>query len=278
MWNTSCSNRICFTQDKTTEQNLHLQRLFCVRPEINVKEPYIPKFLRIRGPQKEKRRQTQDKIDKDNFILEKKIIEIYIKNGKYSKYEVEPKQIYPAFRRYSRLKLSDIIKLINIHFDNKRLENKIINLKSTYDNREMRKEAEKQEKYLQNILNRPKSIPFAPALKFYSLEQLHNRFKKQLIRQQRYFSEKQNNNGNVRHSTNYLRTNTNNNSRINKSNGQTNKNENMTNRSQRSQSSKNRKSLKLNSDINIENNNGGNNKKIKNEIGTTKDNTNTIKK
>ena len=277
MWNTSCSNKICFTQDKTSEQNLHLKRLLCIRPEINVTEPYIPRFLRIRGPQKEKRKQTQDKIDKDNMILEKKILEIYIKNGKYSKYEVEPKQIYPAFRRYSRLKLSDIIKLINIHFDNKRLENKLINLKSTYDNREMRKEAEKQEKYLQNLLNRPKSIPFAPALKFISLSQAQNRLKNLLIRQQQYFNEQQNNNNVRRHSANILRTNSNNDSKINKSNGHNNKNENKTNRSQRSQSSKNRKSLNINSDINIENNNGGNDKKIKKDIGTTKTNTDTVK-
>ena len=276
MWNTSCTNRICFTQDKTYEQNLHLKRLFCIRPEINVTEPYKPNFLRIRGPQKEKRKQIQNQIDKDNIILEKKKLEIIIKNGKYSKYEVEPKQIYPAFRRYSRLKLSDIIKLINIGFENKRLENKLINLKSTYDNREMRKEAEKQEKYLQNILNRPKSIPFTPALKFKSIQQLHNIFKKQLIKQQQYFNEQENNNGNVRrHSAKYLRTNTNNNSRINKSNGQNNKNENKTNRSQ---SSKNRKSLKINNDINIENNDEGNDQKIKKEIGTTKANTNTVKK
>ena len=59
MWNTSCSNKICFTQDKTYEQNLHLKRLFCVRPEINVTRPFSPKFLEIRAPQKEKRRQVR---------------------------------------------------------------------------------------------------------------------------------------------------------------------------------------------------------------------------
>ena len=263
MWNTSCTNKICFTQDKTNEQNLHLKRLFCIRPQIDVTEPYVPDFLKIRGPQKEKRRQTQDKINKENNILERKLIDVYIKNGKYSKYEVEPKIIYPAFRRYSRLKLADIIRLINIHFDNQRLENKVINLKSIYDNGEMRKEAEKQEKYLQNILNRPKSIPFAPALNFISIEQLHNRLKNQLIRQQRYLTEQQDINGNIkkrRNSANNLRTNTNNNSKINKSNGQSNKND-KNNRSQRSQSSKKRKSLKKNNNIKIENNNEENDKK-----------------
>ena len=72
MWNTACTNKICFTQDKTNEQNLHLKRLFCTRPQINVTRPFVPEFLLLRGPQKEKRKQIQDKIDKENFILDKK--------------------------------------------------------------------------------------------------------------------------------------------------------------------------------------------------------------
>ena len=272
MWNTSCTNKICFTQDKTNEQNLHLKRLFCIRPQIDVTEPYVPDFLKIRGPQREKRRQTQDKINKENNILERKLIDVYIKNGKYSKYVVMPKEIYPAFRRYSNLKISDIINMININFSNQRLKNKIINLKSNYDNDEMHKEAEKQEKYLQNILNRPKSIPFTPALNFISIEQLHKRLKNQLIRQQKYLNEQQTTNENISkrgNSAGHLRTNTNNNnSKINKTN-ENNKSGNRTNRSKRSQSSKNKKSLKINSDIEIENQND---KKIKKDT-TTKANT-----
>ena len=45
MWNTSCTNKICFTQDKTNEQNLHLRRLYCIRPEIDISEPFIPKGI-----------------------------------------------------------------------------------------------------------------------------------------------------------------------------------------------------------------------------------------
>ena len=234
MWNTACTNKICFTQDKTNEQNLHLRRLYSIRPEIDISEPFIPTFLRIRGPQKEKRKQIQDQIIKDNFILEKKKFEIWIKNGKYSKNEVEPKVVYPAFRRYSNLKLDDIIRLLNIDFENKRLENKIIKLKSHYDGGEMRKEAEKQEKYLHNILNRPKSIPFTPALNFISIEQLHNRLKKSLIIPQYKTGHSARN---TRHNTN--------NSKINK-NRENNKSEIKTNRSQ---SSKNKRSLKINNDI-----------------------------
>ena len=270
MWNTSCSNKICFTQDKTYEQNLHLKRLFCIRPQINVTRPYIPDFLIIRGPQIEKRKQLQAEINKGNYILQRKIIDVNNKNGKYSKEVVIPKEVYPAFRRYSNLKISDIIKMININFDNHRLQNKIINLKSNYDNDEMHKEAEKQEKYLQNILNRPKSIPFTPALNFISIEQLHKRLKNQLIKQQRYLNEQQITNENISkrgNSAGHLRTYTNNNSKINKTNGENNKSGNRTNRSKRSQSSKNRKSLKINSDIEFEND-----KKIKKDT-TTKTNT-----
>lgn len=269
MWNTACTNKICFTQDKTYEQNLHLKRLFCTRPQINVSKPFIPEFLLLRGPQKEKRKQIQDKIDKENFILDKKKLEVLIKNGKYSKYVVEPKETYPAFRRYSKYKISDIINFIHIYNDNQRLKNKISTLKSIYDNGEMRKEAENQEKYLQNILNRPKSIPFTPALNFISIDQLHRRLKNQLIKQQ-YFTE-QNNNGNKNSENieNHIKTNSNN-SKI--KGNKNNKSENKTNRSQRSQSSKNKRSLKINSDLQIENEKN-NEKKTKKETGTTNANT-----
>ena len=276
MWNTACTNRICFTQDRTYEQNLHLKRLFCVRPEINVSRPFSPDFLKRRAPQKEKRRQTQDKINKENDILTKKILEVYFKNGKYSKYILRPNE-YPAFRRYSGFKFSDIVKLVKINNENLRLENKLLNLKSVYDNDEMRKEAEKQERYLYNLLNRPKSIPFTPALNFISIEQLHSRLKNQLIKQQQYLNEQQNtNDGNTgntsrrRYSSNQIR-NTENNSKTNKSIGESNKKGNKTNRSQ---SSKKKKSLNINSDIQIDNkNNDDNDRKVKKETGTTKSNT-----
>lgn len=272
MWNTACTNKICFTQDKTYEQNLHLKRLYCIRPQINVTRPFIPEFLLLGGPQREKRKQIQDKIDKENLILMKKKIEILIKNGKYSKYVVEPKEIYPAFRRYSNYKISDIINFIHIHKDNQRLKNKITNLKSTYDNGEMRKEAENQEKYLHNILNRPKSIPFTPALRFESIDQIHRKLKNKLIIQQ-YFTEMNNINENNKrgNSANYTKT-SGNNSKINKTNGK-NKNGNKSNRSQ---SSKNKRSLQINSEIEIENEKNKE-KKSKKETGTTKANT-AIKK
>ena len=272
MWTTACSNKICFTQEKTLEQNLHLKRLFFIRPQINIEEPYVPRFLRVKGSQKENKRQIQNKIDKDNNILEKKILEIYFKNGKYSKYEVEPKQIYPAFRRYSNFKFDEIMRILNINFDNYRFQNKIINLKPNYDYGEMRKEAEKQEKYLYNILNRPKSIPFAPALNFISIEQLHNRLKNSFLKQKQNLTDQQSikskNRGN---SAIQMRTKSND-SKINKSTDENNISDNKNNRSKRSQSSKNKKTLNLNNEIQTENSKD-HDKKVKKETGTTKCNT-----
>lgn len=270
MWNTACTNRICFHQDKTNEQNMHLRRLYCIRPQVNTTEPYAPTFLKIRAPQIEKKRQTQALINKDNYILENKILDALRKNSKYSQ---QPKIEYPAFRRYSNLKYEDIIRLSNIALENIKFENKKSNLKATYEYEDMKKEAEKQKKYLKNLLNRPKSIPFTPALKFYSIEQIHNMLKKQLILQQQYLSvERSSTEGTSKkrgNSASQMRTNTNNNSRINKSTGENNKSGNKTNRSQ---SSKNRKSLKINPDSQIDNNNNETKSKNKKET-TTKSNT-----
>ena len=52
--------------------------------------------------------------------------------------------------------------MIRIKKDNIKMENKISEIKSDYERGEMRKEADKQRKYLDNLLNRPKSIPYAP--------------------------------------------------------------------------------------------------------------------
>ena len=242
MWNTSCTNKICFTKEKTYEQNLHLKRLFSIKPRINVTEPYIPSFLYSGGWQREKKRQEEDKVEKTNYIYFNKILETKMRHSKYSKYEVEPKQIYPAFRRYSKYKLDDIIKMLNIKKDNVRLENKLSEIKSTYERGEMRKEAEKQTKYLNNLLNRPKSIPYAPQLEFLSIDQVNNRLRNKIIKTQRYFrtqssitdEKRRNSMGELRNKMN--------NSNIK---GKKNKSFNKSNTSKKNQDSKDKKSLKI---------------------------------
>ena len=242
MWNTSCTNRICYTKEKTYEQNLHLRRLFSIKPRINVTEPYIPSFLYSGGWQREKKRQEEDKVEKTNYIYFNKILETKMRHSKYSKYEVEPKQIYPAFRRYSKYKLDDIIKMLNIKKDNVRLENKLSEIKSTYERGEMRKEAEKQTKYLNNLLNRPKSIPYAPQLEFLSIDQVNNRLRNKIIKTQRYFRTQSSITDEKRRNSMRELRNKMNNSNIK---GEKNKSFNKSNTSKKNQDSKDKKSLKI---------------------------------
>ena len=242
MWNNSCTNKICFTKEKTYEQNLHLKRLFSIKPRINVTEPYIPSFLYSGGWQREKKRQEEDKVEKTNYIYFNKILETKMRHSKYSKYEVEPKQIYPAFRRYSKYKLDDIIKMLNIKKDNVRLENKLSEIKSTYERGEMRKEAEKQTKYLNNLLNRPKSIPYAPQLEFLSIDQVNNRLRNKIIKTQRYFRTQSSITDEKRRNSMRELRNKMNNSNIK---GKKNKSFNKSNTSKKNQDSKDKKSLKI---------------------------------
>ena len=242
MWNTSCTNKICFTKEKTYEQNLHLKRLFSIKPRINVTEPYIPSFLYSGGWQREKKRQEEDKVEKTNYIYFNKILETKMRHSKYSKYEVEPKQIYPAFRRYSKYKLDDIIKMLNIKKDNVRLENKLSEVKSSYERGEMRKEAEKQTKYLNNLLNRPKSIPYAPQLEFLSIDQVNNRLRNKIIKTQRYFRTQSSITDEKRRNSMRELRNKMNNSNIK---GKKNKSFNKSNTSKKNQDSKDKKSLKI---------------------------------
>jgi hypothetical protein len=242
MWNTSCTNKICFTKEKAYEQNLHLKRLFSIKPRINVTEPYIPSFLYSGGWQREKKRQEEDKVEKTNYIYFNKILETKMRHSKYSKYEVEPKQIYPAFRRYSKYKLDDIIKMLNIKKDNVRLENKLSEIKSTYERGEMRKEAEKQTKYLNNLLNRPKSIPYAPQLEFLSIDQVNNRLRNKIIKTQRYFRTQSSITDEKRRNSMRELRNKMNNSNIK---GKKNKSFNKSNTSKKNQDSKDKKSLKI---------------------------------
>ena len=242
MWNTSCTNKICYSKEKTYEQNLHLRRLFSIKPRINVTEPYIPSFLYSGGWQREKKRQEEDKVEKTNYIYFNKILETKMRHSKYSKYEVEPKQIYPAFRRYSKYKLDDIIKMLNIKKDNVRLENKLSEIKSTYERGEMRKEAEKQTKYLNNLLNRPKSIPYAPQLEFLSIDQVNNRLRNKIIKTQRYFRTQSSITDEKRRNSMRELRNKMNNSNIK---GEKNKSFNKSNTSKKNQDSKDKKSLKI---------------------------------
>ena len=253
MWNTTCSNKICFTKEKTYEQDLHLKRLYTIRPRLTITEPYIPFFMHSGGWQREKKRQEEDKVGKINNIYFTKVIDAGIKPGQYNKKQVRPK-LYPAFKRLARYKLSDILKMIRIRKDNLKMENKISEIKSDYERNEMRKEAEKQKEYLSNLLNRPKSIPYAPQLNFISIDQYNKRMKRnQGIKNQKYYMTQSSIMNDIkRNSMRHIRNNTKNisikltkNKSMNNANNLSKKN---------NKHSRSRKSLDIESDNNYINN------------------------
>lgn len=264
MWNTVCSNRICFDMDKSREQILHLNRLLTIRPTLSAtKEPIRPEFLKRRGPQIEKQKQIQTKIDVENNLVRRQIYEILTKPGKYCQ---RPTEVYPAFRRYGSWKYDDIIKFIKINESNIKLQNRINACRPHVDNEELRKNAYNQEKYLFNLLNRPKNIPISPALHFVSIDQIKNKII--LYGQQNAYYNNLNKSKSQGGGTNSKRPSSakkSNNSKTNKSN----KSENKTNRSQ---SAKKQKSLRIEEENKNQNNNADI-KENKKDFTTTKNTT-----
>ena len=256
MWNTSYSNKICFTKEKFYEQNLHLHRLYNIKPRITVTEPYIPEFIHSGGWQREKKRQEISEINKVNYIIHNRVREAELKPSQYGLSEVYPKQIYPAFQRFSRYKLSDIIRLINIQKDNYKMMNKINEIKSDYERNYMQNEAKKQVNYLNNLLNKSKSIPYAPQLEFISIKQYKNMKNSQILSSKRYYKYFNSQNNSIydrkrRNSMIQLRKRKSNNNINNKSK---NSKENESKVSKKGQGSQRKKSLNIESENNYENN------------------------
>ena len=129
------------------------------------------------GEKREKKRKEEKKKKKINNIYFTKVMDAKIRPSLYNKKQIRPK-LYPAFKRFARFKLSDILKMIKIRKDNMKMENKISEIKSEYEINLMKKEARKQKEYLNNLLNRPKSIPYAPQLSFLSNNKINNRIKR----------------------------------------------------------------------------------------------------
>ncbi len=250
MWNTTCSNKICFTKEKTYEQNLHLKRLYTIRPRITITEPYFPFFMKSGGWQREKKRQEEDKVEKINNIYFTKIFDARLKPGDYNKKKIKP-GLYPAFKKLAGYKISDILKILKIKKDNMKMENKISEIKSEYEINLMKKEARKQKEYLNNLLNRPKSIPYAPQLSFLSIDQINNRIKRIKIKSQKhYMTQTSIYNDLKRNSMRNLRNNTHNISIKLTKNKSTNNRTNISINKKNDQNSKSRKSLEIEYDNN----------------------------
>ena len=168
-------NEICNSLDKERDQFLHLRRLYTIKPTLKIEPPIKPKFLKINKSKLLKRAQTQLRIDYENDILARKILEINSKKGDYNQNVLKPQKVYPAFRRtYFNYKYQDIEKMKTILEDNIKLRNRLNNVKSYYKTEDINEDAKKQEKYLNNILSKNKTIKIPPPLNYYDIEQYKN--------------------------------------------------------------------------------------------------------
>jgi hypothetical protein len=104
MWNLSYGNRKCNEYERIREHRMHLERIVTVKPSIDYKEPKKPTFLAERA-KKEKMEEGKSylkiienrmKINYENNVLLKKIIEIEQKPSAYHPYKMNPKRC-PAF-------------------------------------------------------------------------------------------------------------------------------------------------------------------------------------
>ena len=168
-------NDICYSLDRERDQFLHLRRLYTIKPTLKIEPPVTPKFLKNNKSKLLKRAQTQIKIDYENDILFRKILEINLKKGEYNKNIIKPKNDYPAFRRtYFNYKYQDIEKMKTVFEDNKYFYNRLNKVKSHYNTEDMNEEARKQEKYLNNILEKNKAVKVPPTLNYYDIDQYTN--------------------------------------------------------------------------------------------------------
>ena len=169
------SSKICYSLNKEREQFLHLMRLYTIKPTIKIIPPKKPKFLKINQSKLMENAKRQLKIDYENMILAKKINDIKIKNGRYNQNVIRPKTDYPAFRRsYFNYKYDDIEKMKNIIQQNIFITKRINSAKSYYPTENLFEEAQKQEQYLHNLLNKSKSVSKPPELSFYDIDQFRD--------------------------------------------------------------------------------------------------------
>lgn len=168
-------NEICYSLDKERDQFFHLRRLYTIKPTLKIEPPIKPQFLKVNKSKILKRAQTQLTIDYENNILRRKILEIKLKNGQYNHKNLKPIKDYPAFRRtYFNYKYQDLEKMKIIFEDNLRLKMHLDNIRSYYKTEDINEDAKKQEKYLNNILSKNKTIKIPPPLNYYDIVQYKN--------------------------------------------------------------------------------------------------------
>ena len=177
MWNTQYLNRICHIQDKIREQRLHLERVITMKPVIDVEEPIMPSFLKTRLAKKEMEEEKLTKIEYENGLMFRKILETNIHPGQYNLNLLAP-EIYPAFKKKKNFRYCDLKRQYDINKSNLDLYSRISTLKPTYDNRNIVKDAYRNNKYRENI---SKSKNIHPYLNFDSPEEFRRKLEIQMM-------------------------------------------------------------------------------------------------
>jgi hypothetical protein len=165
-------NEICDSLDRERDHLLHLQRLYTIKPTLEIKSPIKPRFLIQNNSRLLKRAQTQYNIDYENEILKNRLSYINTKNGPYNQNYLRPKSGLPAFRKtYINYSFQEVENMKKTFQENIKFYNKVNNMKSYYDYQTINKEAKNQVKYMNYLLRQNKYIKKPPTLNYIDIDQ-----------------------------------------------------------------------------------------------------------
>ena len=165
-------NEICDSLDRERDHLLHLQRLYTIKPTLEIKSPIKPRFLIQNNSRLLKRAQTQYNIDYENEILKNRLSYINTKNGPYNQNYLRPRSGLPAFRKtYINYSFQDVENMRKTFQENIKFYNKVNNMKSYYDYQTLNKEAKNQVKYMNYLLRQNKYIKKPPTLNYIDIDQ-----------------------------------------------------------------------------------------------------------
>ena len=165
-------NEICDSLDRERDHLLHLQRLYTIKPTLEIKSPIKPRFLIQNNPRLLKRAQTQYNIDYENEILKNRLSYINTKNVPYNQNYLRPRSGLPAFRKtYINYSFQEVENMRKTFQENIKFYNKVNNMKSYYDYQTMNKEAKNQVKYMNYLLRQNKYIKKPPTLNYIDIDQ-----------------------------------------------------------------------------------------------------------
>ena len=185
-------NEICDSLDRERDHLMHLKRLYTIKPTFKIKSPKKPKFLLNNISRELKRAQTQYNIENENMILRDRLSYIYSKKGPYNQKYLRPKSGLPAFKKtYINYSFQDIQNMKKTLQENIKIYNKVNNMRSYYEFKDINKEAKLQVKYMNNLLKENRYIKKPPSLDYINFEQF-----KQLIEEQNENEEINNDNSN----------------------------------------------------------------------------------